>query len=105
MAYHLVRMAQGPAWSDGFSRREQRGWDAHAAYLDRLADHGIAVLGGPVGECDGPDAVLVVDAYDASAVRALLAADPWAGTVLTIVSVEPWSIWLRAPAMEGELAS
>jgi uncharacterized protein YciI len=97
MAYHLLRLAPGPAWDHARGRREQRGWAEHAAYVDRLADHGVVVLGGPVGDDDeATDAVLVVDAYDESAVRALFACDPWAGGVLTIKSIEPWSIWLRA---------
>jgi uncharacterized protein YciI len=104
MAYHLVRMARGPAWDHSRARREQFGWDAHAAYMDNLADHGVVVLGGPVGDGDGTDAVLVVDAFDEAMVRALLAADPWANQMLTIESVEPWSIWLRAPAGEAALA-
>lgn len=104
MTYHLVRLAHGPAWDHSRGRREQFGWDAHAAYMDRLADHGVVVLGGPVGSDEGTDAVLVVDAYDEAAVRALFAADPWAGAILTIVSIEPWSIWLRAPATEPLLA-
>jgi uncharacterized protein YciI len=104
VAYHLVRLAPGPAWDFNRGRREQAGWEAHAAYMDRLADHAVVVLGGPVGSDDG-DAVLIVDAYDEAAVRALLAADPWAFRMLTIVSVEPWSIWLRASALESELAS
>jgi uncharacterized protein YciI len=96
MAYHLLRLEPGPAWDHNRSRREQSGWDEHAAYVDRLADHGVVVLGGPVGADEATDAVLVVDAYDESAVRALFASDPWAGSILTIKSVEPWSIWLRA---------
>jgi uncharacterized protein YciI len=104
MAYHLVRLGRGPAWDHTRPRRGQAGWAAHAAYMDKLADHGVVVLGGPVGGDDGCDAVLVVDAYDEAAVRALFAGDPWAYTVLTIDSVEPWSIWLRAPAVEATLA-
>jgi uncharacterized protein YciI len=98
VAYYLMRLARGPAWVPTRTRREQPGWDAHAAYLDMLTDHGVVVLGGPVGEADGTDAVLVVDAFDEAAVRALFAADPWMETILTITSIEPWSIWLRAPA-------
>jgi uncharacterized protein YciI len=104
MAYHLVRMARGPAWDYSRARREQFGWDAHAAFMDNLADHGVVVLGGPVGDGDGADAVLVVDAYDEAAARALLAADPWAYRMLTIESVEPWAIWVRASAGESLLA-
>jgi uncharacterized protein YciI len=104
MAFHLVRLTRGPAWDPSRSRREQAGWAAHAAYLDRLAAHGAVVLGGPAGRED-LDAVLVVDAYDEAAVLALLAADPWFGNVLTLASLEPWTIWLRAPVPEVELAS
>lgn len=103
MAYHLLRLARGPAWDYSRGRRDQVGWDEHAAYMDRLADHGVIVLGGPVGPGDGTDAVHVVDAYD-EAVRALFGADPWANTLLTIKNVEPWSVWLRAPTMAGLLA-
>jgi uncharacterized protein YciI len=104
MAYHLVRLSRGPSWQPNRGRREQPGWDAHGAYLDRLADHGVVVLGGPVGDLDSGDAVLIVDAFDAAAVRALLAGDPWYGSVLTVQSVEPWTIWLRARAAEDALA-
>jgi hypothetical protein len=38
----------------------------------------------------------VVAAESEAAVRARLAADPWADEILTITSVKPWSVWLRA---------
>jgi uncharacterized protein YciI len=104
MAYHLVRLTCGPAWDPTRARREQPGWAEHAAYLDRLADHGVVVLGGPVGNCETGDAVLVVEAYDRAAAVALLAGDPWLGSVLIIQAVEPWTIWLRARSPEVELA-
>lgn len=104
MAYHLVRVQCGPAWDLNRPRREQAGWAEHAAYMDRLTEHGVVVLGGPVGDVDTGDAVLVVEAYDQAAVLALLAGDPWLGSVLAIESVEPWTIWLRAAAPEVELA-
>jgi hypothetical protein len=73
--------------------------------MHRLADHGVVVLGGPVGDIDTGDAVLVVEAYDQAAVLALLGGDPWLGSVLTVESVEPWTIWLRAASSnEVELA-
>lgn len=72
--------------------------------MDRLADSGVVVLGGPVGAGDGTDAVLVFEAYDEWAVRAVLSADPWDGTLLTTASVEPWTILLRAPAAGAVLA-
>jgi hypothetical protein len=45
-----------------------------------------------------------VFADDAEAVRARLGADPWSGSRLEIVSVEPWTVLLdgrAAPGMGG----
>jgi uncharacterized protein YciI len=96
--YFLVRRARGPAWDHSRLRREQAGWDEHAAFMDALAEEGVVVLGGPVGEGDGEDALLVVDAESEAAIRVRLAEDPWADDMLTIKTVEPWSVLLRAPA-------
>jgi uncharacterized protein YciI len=94
--YLLVKHVRGPAWDHSRRRREQDGWDEHAAFMDALAAEGFVVLGGPVGAGDGDYALLVVSAKDEGAVRARLADDPWADTVLKIATVEPWSVWLRA---------
>jgi uncharacterized protein YciI len=64
--------------------------------MDALAEEGVVILGGPVGEGDGEDTLLVVAAESETAIRARLADDPWGTEMLTIVSVEPWSVWLRA---------
>ena len=64
--------------------------------MDALTDDGVVVLGGPVGEGDGEDVLLVVDVEDEAAIRAHLADDPLANGMLTIESVAPWSVWLRA---------
>jgi len=95
--YFLVTVARGPAWDHGRRRREQAGWDEHAAFMDALAAEGVVVLGGPVGEGDGDDVLLVVAVDDEATIRARLAADPWAGSILTIDAVRPWSVWLRGP--------
>jgi uncharacterized protein YciI len=97
--FFLVRQAKGPAWDHGVGRRDQAGWDDHAEFVDALAEDGFVVVGGPIGEGDGEDALLVVDAVDEQEVRGRLAADPWAETMLVITAVEPWSVWV------GELAS
>jgi hypothetical protein len=93
---YLVELRQGPAWDYSLARREQEGWDQHAEFMDALVDEAFVVLGGPVGDGDGHEAVLVVDAPDEETVRARLAADPWAGKVLVIETIRPWSVWLRA---------
>ena len=94
--YLLVRHVPGPAWDHSRPRREQAGWDEHAVFMDALAAEGVVVLGGPVGAGDGDYALLVVSAQDETAIRARLADDPWADTLLKVESVEPWSVWLRA---------
>jgi uncharacterized protein YciI len=96
--YYLVRRARGPAWDHSRPRREQDGWDEHAAFMDELVDEGVIVLGGPVGEGDGEDALLVVDLESDAAVRARLASDPWGEDMLRTASVEPWTVFLRARA-------
>jgi uncharacterized protein YciI len=95
--YYLVTRAKGPAWDHSKPRRQQAGWDEHAVFMDVLVEEGVVVLGGPVGEGDGEDALLVVDAESEAAIRARLADDPWGEEMLTTKSVEPWSVFLRAP--------
>jgi hypothetical protein len=96
--YFLVLQAKGPEWDHAAARREQRSWHEHAEFMDALVDDRFVVLGGPIGEGDGKDTLLIVEAADEGDVRSRLAGDPWAGTILEIKSVEPWSVWL------GELA-
>jgi len=93
--YFLVKRAHGRNWDASRLRREQDGWDAHAAFMDRLVDEGFVVLGGPVGEGDGHSAVLLVEAEREEDVRARLADDPWQEDMLATDSIEPWTIFLR----------
>jgi uncharacterized protein len=96
--YFVVRQRRGPEWDDTRGRREQDGWDEHAAFMDALVDEGAIVLGGPVGDVNGEETLLVFDLESEEKIRARLATDPWAGSLLTLVSVEPWTVWLRNPA-------
>jgi uncharacterized protein YciI len=95
-AYFLVERAKGPAWDHSRGRREQTGWDEHAAFMDGLADEGFVVLGGPVGAGDGENVLLVVSADSEATIRARLAEDPWPSDLLRIESIRPWTILLRA---------
>jgi uncharacterized protein YciI len=103
--YYLVKEAPGPAWDHARGRRAQDGWDEHAAFMDALTEEGIVVLGGPVGEGDGEDVLLVVDVESEAEIRSRLADDPWVDDLLTIKSVEPWSVWLRAPGAASDSPS
>jgi uncharacterized protein YciI len=94
--YFLVKHVPGPAWNHSRRRREQAGWDEHAAFMDALAAEGVIVLGGPVGTGDGDYALLVMKAKDEEELRNRLSTDPWADSVLRIDSVEPWAVWLGA---------
>ena len=94
-AAFVVTEVSGPSWDASRARREQDGWDEHAAFMDALVADGFVVLGGPIG--DGERVMVVVEAEDEDEVRRRFAADPWlpAG-VLEIASIEPWTIWLDA---------
>jgi uncharacterized protein YciI len=94
--YFLVKHVPGAAWDRSRSRREQAGWDEHAAFMDALTDEGVILLGGPVGTGDGDYALLVMAAENETELRRRLAADPWADSMLAIESVEPWVVWLGA---------
>ena len=94
--YFLVERAKGPAWDHSRLRREQDGWAEHAAFMDALSEQGFVVLLGPIGEEDGDNALLVVDAPDEAAIRARLADDPWGEEMLATESIRPWSVLIGA---------
>lgn len=88
-----VTIVRGPAWDESAGIREQRGWDAHAAFMDGLVEEGFILLGGPVG--DRRQTLHVVEAADEQTVRRRLAEDPWARDgLLEVGSIEPWALWL-----------
>ena len=93
--YFLVFRGKGPSWDHAKGRREQDGWEEHAAFMDGLVEDGYVVLGGPVGEGEGEDTLQVMEAEDEQTVRACLAEDPWREDMLVTKSVEPWQVWLR----------
>jgi len=93
--YFLVKRAHGSSWDTTRARREQAGWNEHAAFMDALVEEGFIVLGGPVGAGDGHSTVIVVEADDEADVRARFAGDPWGEDMLATESVEPWTILLR----------
>jgi hypothetical protein len=95
----VVREA-GPAWSPG-GIYDQVDGDAHAVFMNGLADEGFVRFGGPLaGTQDGRVRVLlVVDAGDEAEIRRRLAEDPWEPDRLRTVSVEPWLILVGAPPL------
>ena len=95
MRAFAVTFGPGPGWDPARPRREQREWDAHAAFMDGLVEEGFVLLGGPIG--DGDRVLVAVEAVDEDSVRARFAADPWEPLgILRIERLEPWSLWLDA---------
>jgi len=88
---YLVAYAPGPHWDEAKPRRQQAGWDAHAAFMDALDERHVVSLGGPLDE---RRALLVVRAADQADAMAQLSPDPWLNGTLIIESVEPWTLWL-----------
>ena len=98
LSYFLVTQLPGPKWDRSRPRREQHGWDEHAAYVDGLAERGVIVLGGPLGKPDYGPALLVFAAKSEDEIRRHLADDPWMNTILTVETIEPWTIWIGSLA-------
>lgn len=96
MTYYVVLRQRGEHWNASLPMRQQEQWEAHAAFMDALADEGFIILGGPLG--DGEEQFLfIIAAQSEQAITARLADDPWvAPGLLRTVSVQRWNILLRA---------
>jgi hypothetical protein len=94
--FFVVERRRGPSWDPARRLEQQSGWTEHAAFMDRLVDDGIVVLGGPLA--DEERVVLVVEAASGDEVRSVLGADPWSGTHLVVESVDAWTIRLDGRA-------
>jgi uncharacterized protein YciI len=93
MGVFVVTMLTGPAYDARRPRREQQGWNEHAAFMDGLVDEGFVVLGGPLG--DGSRVLIVVEGEHEADVVRRLENDPWLRDgVLRVGSLEPWTLWL-----------
>ncbi|MDQ4081727.1 MAG: hypothetical protein M3123_02395, partial [Actinomycetota bacterium] len=93
--YFLVTRAWGPTWDPTRPRRDQDGWNEHAAFMDELVEDRFVVFGAPVGDLHAGRALLVVRAESETVIRERLASDPWPDDLLTIESIEPWWVWLH----------
>jgi hypothetical protein len=65
--------------------------------MDKLTAEGFVELGGPVGDGDGDDALLVIVAPDDETAISRLADDPWKKTgMLVVKSIQRRTIFLEA---------
>jgi catechol 2,3-dioxygenase-like lactoylglutathione lyase family enzyme/uncharacterized protein YciI len=103
MPYFALTREPGRNWDHARPMREQDEWEAHAAFMDRLAAEGFVVLGGPVG--DGMRFQFAVEAASEEQIEARLAGDPWAPMgLLRTAKIEPWEILLeRKQRMQWKL--
>jgi uncharacterized protein YciI len=100
VSFFALTEVAGPSWDASLARRDQDGWEEHAAFMDRLVADCFVVLGGPLG--DGERVLLLVEADDERAVRARLAEDPWLQDGrLEIAAIEPWALWLDGRQRAG----
>jgi len=103
--YFAVIVERGPGWDWSLPMRRQVDWDAHAAFMDALAEEGFIVAGGPLGGEDDAKRILhIVNAPEAGAIGRIMAEDPWTPMqLLRTVGVEPWTVLLGAlpPASEA----
>jgi uncharacterized protein YciI len=102
VGYFLVTTVHGPRWDGERRTREQDGWDAHAALMDRLVEDGFVILGGPIGD----RAMLVVEAGSEDEIEQRMESDPWRPMeILRVGAIEPWTIWLDGRTTRAERAS
>lgn len=94
--YYTVLRKRGENWDARFPMRQQKQWEEHAAFMDALADDGLVILGGPLG--DGEEKFLLIMAADSEqAIEDRLADDPWTPLrLLRTAAVERWEILLGA---------
>ena len=96
MPYFVVVRERSAGWNWSVPMRQQKEWDAHAAFMDAATEEDFIVAGGPLGDEDSASRVLhVVSAPDTGAIELRLAQDPWTHMrLLKTVSIEPWTVLL-----------
>ena len=91
----MVIRERGPAWNWSVPMRAQADWEQHAAFMDALANEGVIAAGGPLGAEDSAARVLhIMNAPDAQAIEARLGEDPWTGSMLRTITIEPFTVLL-----------
>jgi uncharacterized protein YciI len=99
MSYFAIIRDAGPGWTDGKGAFEQPGVDAHAAFMNALADEGIVLFAGPLAGSENGRirALLIANTDSEAAILDRLAADPWAQAQrLVTTSVELWNLFVGA---------
>jgi len=88
----VVRWRAGPAWTSG-PPEEQDGWEEHAAFIDRLIERGIFVMGGPFADHSGSHTLL--ENVSEEEARELVLQDPFVENgVFELEDVRTWTVYV-----------
>jgi hypothetical protein len=87
-----VIRTRGPAWQANLPLDQQRDWQAHAAFMNKLKSDGFVVLGGPLEGT--PDVLLIIRAATQAEMISRLDSDPWTRDLLRISKISPWTLRL-----------
>lgn len=84
-----VLRTRGGAWEPSVPLEKQQAWDAHARFMDSLAEEGFVILVGPL---EGTlDFLLIARAASVHEIVQRLAADPWTTLdLLRQTRIDPW---------------
>jgi uncharacterized protein len=94
-----VIRSRGANWDPALRMEDQPDWQPHAAFMTALHADGFVLLVGPLEGT--PDVLLIARADSAEQVGARLAADPWTGNgLLLLTQVTPWT--LRLGTLEAD---
>jgi len=105
MPYFVLINVQGPAWIAARPMREQKGWTAHAEYVNSAMRSGKVILGGPLGARGFHRALLVVNFDSIADVRTWSGEDPWIRSgVLRVHTLEPWELLVSHDKLDPVLA-
>ena len=79
--FFVVERRSGPEWDASRPLEEQSGWDAHADFMDGLANSGFVVLGGPLAEPDLTTQLFVgLKTWPVGAPPGMETTSPWGGS-------------------------
>lgn len=101
MKIYAVTRRFGSLWRLGAALDDQPEWQAHADFMDALAERGIVVMAGPL---EGTEtALVIVRASSPEAAKAALEDDPWSiEDILPVTDVRQWHVRIGTPPGEGQ---
>lgn len=94
MTTFLVQLRRsGPQWDPASPLREQPRFADHAAFIDRLVEERVILVGGPLADEERVVYLVRADSEEEARARAV-DADPWSGTHLVLEAIDGWTLLL-----------